>query len=212
MEDIHCLAMYNLLLHHHMKPPEKSICGIYVFLASCHLHNKKLLWEKLLWGRSIWWQWQILAHGGFSWGGRHLSSLWEVLKRSARCQKKHPSVAPCLSEQPRVQTECAAVHGTLGTCREQSPAAAAEPSPGRGQYPWESAAVVSPWQEPRPLHTPGRRWWPRQGCHINMEPCWSDCRQGQSLSLLTHSSLASSTLLEQRDCRAGTEAARSCPP
>lgn len=142
MEDIHCLAMYKLLLHHHMKPPKKSICGIYVFLTSCHLDNKKLLWEKLLWGRSIWWQWQILAHGDFSWGGKHLSSLWEVLRRSAQCQNKHPSVPPCLSEQPRVQPGYAAVHGTLGAQGGQGPAAAAEQSPGRVSTLWEGA---QPW-------------------------------------------------------------------
>jgi len=29
--------MCELLLHHHIKSPEKSICGIYIFLVSCHL-------------------------------------------------------------------------------------------------------------------------------------------------------------------------------
>lgn len=207
--------MYKLLLHHHMKPPEKSICGIYIFLTSCHLDTRNFSERSCF---------EVGPYGGSdrSW---HMGTFPEVGDTRAACgrcsgdlhfaRRSSPLYAHAFWCSPGSSQGRAAVHGTLGAQGGQGPAAAAELSPGRGQHPLGgSAALVFSQQELCPVHVPGRRWPPRQGSHINMEPSRSGCREGQSLSLLTQSSLAISfpTLLKQMDCKARTGAAKSFPP
>lgn len=49
-------SQYDLLLHHHTKPPEKSIRGIYLFPVPCHLdvrHSETGLQGKSLQGKLL---------------------------------------------------------------------------------------------------------------------------------------------------------------